>query len=360
MEINFNLSDLNELDNRYKTNLINSIGGLKSANLIGTLNNEGITNLSIVSSVVHIGADPALMGFILRPTSVPRHTYNNIISNKYFTINQVHKNITGKAHFTSARFNENESEFKALELSEEYISAFKAPFVKSSKVKIGLKFHSEHLLANGCRLIIGSVVQLKIAKNALKDNGSIRLDVIDTVGISGLDKYYTAAFFKELPYAKKEEIKKHLSKKHKERPDNIVFNEETKSYDAALRTYNTNVGAPSIKHNDISNWKKTGSNNVNHHLKTKYEQIKLEYEKVMELYEWNQKIYASKFNFEPIVGAIYHLYINKKNVPFLSKIEPHEWKQNYQASFKLNVERIFEKINLNEFRNTGLTLNKLL
>lgn len=356
MEKHFNHSDLESLEKRYKTNLINSISGFKSANLIGTINNNGVTNLSIVSSVVHIGADPALMGFILRPTSAPRHTYNNILANSYFTINQVHKNISGKAHYTSARFEENESEFKALELNEEYIQNITAPFVKESKLKIGLKFHSEHLLANGCRLIIGKVIQINLSQNALNDNGSLNLEVIDTITVSGLNKYYTTKFLEEYPYAKKDEIKKYLSQKPKDRPDNVVFNEKTKSYDAGLKKYSTNIGAPAIKHNDISNWKKTGSNNVNHHLKTKYEDIKKQYEDVVELYEWNQKIYESKFSFEPIVGAVYHLYENDKNKLFLSQIAPHEWKQNYQASFQLNVERIFVKINSYEGINQSTTL----
>ena len=104
MEQYFSEPDINQLEKKYKINLINSIGGFKSANLLGTISSEGITNLSIISSVVHIGADPALMGFILRPTTVPRNSYDNRLKNKTFTINQVNKYIVGKAHFTSAKF----------------------------------------------------------------------------------------------------------------------------------------------------------------------------------------------------------------------------------------------------------------
>lgn len=346
MERNFEQSDLNRLEKKYKTNLINSIGGYKSANLIGTINNEGVTNLSIVSSVVHIGAEPPLLGFIMRPISTPRHTYENIKANDFFTVNQIHENITGKAHFASARFDKNESEFEELQLTAEFKKDIKAPFVKESKIKIGLKFNAEHLISNGCKLVIGEIVNLSIEEEALSNNGMLNLEVINTNAISGLNKYYKGKFTKEFPYAKKDQIKKVLGK---QRPDNVVYNETTKKYDASLKTYNTNVGAPMIKHNDLSNWKKVGSNKVNYHLKAEFELIKEKYDGVIEIYEWNQKIYDCKFNFEPIVGNVYHLYKNSKQELFLSQLGPHEWNKDHQGTFKLNADRIFIKMKDDDF-----------
>jgi flavin reductase (DIM6/NTAB) family NADH-FMN oxidoreductase RutF len=348
MEQYFSKDDLDSLEKRYKVNLINSIGGYKSANLIGSVSEKGVTNVSIVSSVVHLGSDPAMMGFILRPTTVPRHSYSNLIASGVYTINQVHEHIVGKAHFTSARFEENESEFTELQLEEEYVENFSAPFVKQSHIKIGLEFDAEHLLSNGCRLIIGRVVNLCVTKSALNNDGSLRLEVLDTIAVAGLSKYYVGNFVKDYPYAKKDEISTHLSKQAKDRPDNVVFDEKSNKYDAALKHYSTSVGAPAIQHNDLGNWKSIGSSKVNHHLQTKYEDIKAQYEKTLELYKWNQKIYSSKFNFEPITGSIYHLYENDDNKLFLSHIAPHEWNRNYQGSFKLDLDRIFVKIDLDK------------
>lgn len=347
MEEYLNKESFNKLGSRYRANLINSISGYKSANLIGTVNSDGVGNLSIVSSVVHIGSDPSLMGFVLRPTTVPRHTYENILFNNSFTINQVHKGIVGKSHYTSAKFTSDESEFSELQLSEHYIEGFEAPYVKDSKVKIGLTFKEEHLLSNGCRLIIGEVDHLMIEQSALKDDGSVDLGLIDTVAVSGLNQYYLGNFLKEFKYAKKEDIKTYLSKPAKERPDNIVYNTETKTYDAALKKYSTNVGAPFIEYQDLGNWKRVGATKINHHLKTKYEAIKDQYDSVLKLYEWNQIIYSSKFNFEPITGMIYHLYKDASKNFFLSKIGPTEWKKDFQGSFKLNFDRMFEQVNIN-------------
>jgi flavin reductase (DIM6/NTAB) family NADH-FMN oxidoreductase RutF len=346
MEKYFNKSDLNQLEQRYKANLINAIGGYKSANLIGTVNADGISNLCIVSSVVHLGSDPGLMGFILRPTTVPRHTYSNLLHNKSFTINQVHKFIAGRSHFTSAKFNEEESEFSELKLEAEYIDGFEAPFVKESYIKIGLRYEGEYLISNGCRLIIGFIEQVTVDDKCLNENGSLDLEAIDTIALSGQNKYYSGFFFKEFPYARKEDIDNYLTRQPKERPDNVVFNAKTKKYDSALKTYSTNVGAPKIEHQDLGNWKRVSTSKVNHYLKTKHEDIKGQYEKIVELYEWNQIIYDSKFNFEPVMGMIYHLYKSDDEKLFLSKIAPHEWKKDHQGSFKLNADRIFEKVDL--------------
>ena len=348
MEQYFSKNEIENLEVRYKGNLINSISGYKSANLIGTINKAGISNLSIVSSVIHLGSDPALMGFIMRPTSVPRHTYNNLKNNGSFTINQVHENIMGKAHFSSARFEEEESEFAALELTEEYQQDFPAPFVKASHIKIGLKFEDEKLISNGCRLIIGSIQHLIISSSALKKDGSLNLEVIDTVAVAGLNKYYTGKFMKEFPYAKKKDIEEYLTKKPKERPDNVVFNEDTKRYDAGLKAYNTNVGAPSIQHQNLGKWKRIGSTKVNHHLETKFEHIKSQYQDVLDIYEWNQKIYDSKFNFEPITGMNYHLYEKVDGSLFLSIIDPSDWNKKHLGSFKLDEDRIFRKLDPNQ------------
>lgn len=62
-----------------RLNLINSITGIKPANLIETVSEEGISNLAIFSSVVHLGSRPALLGFVSRPSGeIRRHTHENI------------------------------------------------------------------------------------------------------------------------------------------------------------------------------------------------------------------------------------------------------------------------------------------
>ena len=66
--------DIAQLPERQRAAFINCLSGFKSANLVGTVSASGQANLALVSSVVHLGANPPLLAFISRPPSVDRHT----------------------------------------------------------------------------------------------------------------------------------------------------------------------------------------------------------------------------------------------------------------------------------------------
>lgn len=72
------------------------------------------------------GAKPPLMGFIVRPDSVDRHTLSNICNSGYYTINHVTKSIYKRAHQTSARYDADISEFEAVGLTPIYKNNFLA------------------------------------------------------------------------------------------------------------------------------------------------------------------------------------------------------------------------------------------
>jgi hypothetical protein len=121
-------------------------------------------------------------------------------------------------------------------------------------------------------------------------------------------------------------------------PDNVVFTEEN-GYNANALAYPTNVGAPVIKIDNIVDWKNRGIQNVNHEFETKFNELKLEYEKLMQEYEWNDILYNAKYSFEPIVGEIYHLYRANDGTNFLSLIDPNSWNREHIGSFKLNSNK---------------------
>lgn len=202
--INFTSERLKALDKRFRANLINSISGYKSANLIGTISDSGATNLAIFSSVVHLGANPPLLGFILRPIGeIERHTYENIKQNGVYTINHVHENFAEKAHWTSAKFERDESEFEKCGLTEEFIETFAAPFVAESQIKIGLKFVEEiSINLNKTILIIGEIQHVILPENALLESGTVDLNTVADVAISGLDIYHRVEKIETFPYAR--------------------------------------------------------------------------------------------------------------------------------------------------------------
>ncbi|WP_394758958.1 DUF2452 domain-containing protein [Flavobacterium sp.] len=124
----------------------------------------------------------------------------------------------------------------------------------------------------------------------------------------------------------------------KEIPDNVVFSEE-KGYHANILPYATTVGAPVIKTDDVVAWKNRSIHNVNKEFENKFNELKLQYQKLMEEYEWNELVYNAKFSFEPVIGEIYHLYTGHDGVNFLSLISPQEWNKEHIATFKLNSDK---------------------
>lgn len=130
----------------------------------------------------------------------------------------------------------------------------------------------------------------------------------------------------------------------KEKPDQVVFNEDSQEYEANITPYATNVGAPAIKKEDVTTWKNTNISKVNHQFKTQFNSLKKEYDAMMEKFEYNNLIYSSKFSFEPVVGETYHLYESEKSSAFLSLIAPRECSFTHLGTFKLNADKMWEKI----------------
>jgi len=201
--------DIEQLDRITKLKLINSVTGIKPANLIGSVNNNKQTNLAVFSSVVHLGSAPALLGFISRPqTAEVGHTYRNIQENGCYTINHIHPEFIKQAHYTSAKFDANTSEFNSCNLTEEYIEGFKAPFVKESGFKMGMRFvEAMPIKHNGTVLMIGEIEHLIVPDHAIVDN-DVDLEATKSVGISGLNTYYSLEKTNTYPYVRVEDVPK--------------------------------------------------------------------------------------------------------------------------------------------------------
>ena len=198
-----NQSDLDALPQRQRAAFINCLSGYKSANMIGTIGPEGQANLAIVSSVVHLGANPPLLAFINRPPSVDRHTLEYLTHSGYFTINHVHAGIAAAAHQTSARYAREVSEFSAVGLTAEYGSLHPAPYVAESQLKIGLALRDiKPIELNGTVMVIGEIIEVLLPDNALAEDGFVDLAQMDTVTIGGLDGYYRVEPLFRLSYAK--------------------------------------------------------------------------------------------------------------------------------------------------------------
>jgi len=201
--LHYSRKDIDQMDKIFRLNLINSCTGFKSANLLGTKSTTGTPNVAVFSSITHLGSNPPLIGFVLRPTTVPRDTYKNIKETGVFTVNHIHSEIIADAHHSSAKYPENISEFSQTSLEEEYVDGFHAPYVKGAKIRLGCKFLNEYeIKENDTLLLVSEIENLYIDSNIQEEDGWLNLQKADTVTINGLDGYAKPQLLDRFPYAR--------------------------------------------------------------------------------------------------------------------------------------------------------------
>lgn len=185
------LEDILAQDAHYRRAFMNTLPGPRTAHLIGTKGHKGNENLGVFNTVVHLQAAPPMMGFVLRPLTVPRETFHNILASRHYTINTVHGGWLDKAHQCSANYPVGISEFEAVGLTPRYTEEIKAPYVAESPVQIGLEYVEHHQLAGGTTFVIGKVLEVIINESeAIAPSGHINHELLATMTVAGLDRYY--------------------------------------------------------------------------------------------------------------------------------------------------------------------------
>ena len=82
------------------------------------------------------------------------------MDNKIFTVNHVYFDNIKDAHHTSARYPSIISEFDMTGLEKEFIDDFKAPYVKSSKIKLGCKFINKYEIKENNTLLMVAEIHM--------------------------------------------------------------------------------------------------------------------------------------------------------------------------------------------------------
>ena len=200
----FTLAEWQSWERFYRANFINSLTGFKSASLIGTINAQGVPNLGMFSSIVHIGSDPALIGYINRPLAAAPHTLANIKANGLYTVNHIQASFLAQAHQTSAKYPEEVNEFTEVGLTEEYLDGVKVPFVKESPIKYLLSLKEIiPITLNATFLVIGHLEQVLIDPSLQPTaDGFLHLDQAGSICSNGLDAYYKTELIDRYDYAK--------------------------------------------------------------------------------------------------------------------------------------------------------------
>jgi len=195
--------DIAQFEQRYRTAFVNSLEGFRQAVLVGTKSRDNNSNLAIFNSLIHLGANPALLGLINRPDSVQRDTLQNIIETKEYTLNYVRSKEYEKAHQTSARYDKGISEFEKVGFEELYHPFCFAPFVKDAVVSIAMNLEEIiPIKINDTVMIVGSIKQVLIASEMIETDGFVALSKEDVLISQGLDAYFVSKPIGRLPYAK--------------------------------------------------------------------------------------------------------------------------------------------------------------
>lgn len=188
----------------YRANFINSLTGFKSVSLIGTVNRESKPNLAVFSSIVHLGSDPALVGYINRPIAAAPHTMANIEATGVYSINHIQPSFVDKAHQASAKYDQGISEFDATGLTPVFRENIKAPFVAESNIQYALSLlEIVPISHNNTFLVIGAITDVFLVdKSLVLKDGFIPIEKSGSIMSLGADGYYSAQPIGRFAYAK--------------------------------------------------------------------------------------------------------------------------------------------------------------
>jgi hypothetical protein len=126
-------------------------------------------------------------------------------------------------------------------------------------------------------------------------------------------------------------------KAKKDKPDQVVDSPEAMSYP-------TNVGAPAFTIPAVLSHKQDRGINATNLLQTKFDELKEEYFRLVQLAEDTELVYQATYNFIPKVGGTYHLYSDTNDKLFLSMIEPEKWTHmSHYGSFKFTSDNTWER-----------------
>lgn len=197
------LDEIQRWERFYRANFVNSLSGFKPVNLISTINKDGIANLGVFCNVVHIGADPAYIGFINRPIDAAPHTLTNIRANGLYSINHIHPDFVSKAHQCSAKYPDAVNEYTEVGLTAEYKLSLAVPFVKESRVQYAMELSEIlPLKMNNTFFVIGKLMHAFVDEDIIGADGLIKLQEAGSMVSLGTDAYYTAEPFSRFQYAK--------------------------------------------------------------------------------------------------------------------------------------------------------------
>lgn len=110
--------------------------------------------------------------------------------------------------------------------------------------------------------------------------------------------------------------------------------------------YPTSTQGPAIVPNDLSGFRSRGLSQTEKRLRQELVELHEQYSRAVDRFNWNQLVYHAEFRFEPVIGQVYHLYRDAKGKYLLSMVEPGQWQYDHVGSFRLNLDRAWEVVEI--------------
>ncbi|WP_124979999.1 flavin reductase family protein [Nonlabens xiamenensis] len=201
--IHYSLDQIQHMERFDRANLVNCITGFKSANLLATRSKDGVDNVAIFSSVLHLGSDPALFGFVQRPLGHGAgNTYKNLKETGEISLNHVSQDLVTKAHQSSAKYDPNISEFEVLGIERLDREPHEVPFVQAAPVQVAAVYENEYFLQeNKCIFVICRITDIYLDKGLQSKDGWVDLTAAGSMVVNGLDGYASAKGGTRFSYA---------------------------------------------------------------------------------------------------------------------------------------------------------------
>ncbi|MCS7152992.1 MAG: flavin reductase family protein [Bacteroidia bacterium] len=200
----YSAQDLEAAERSWRINFINCIVGAKNLHLLLTRSSNGTYNAAIFNSGIHIGSSPPYIGFLLRPTTTPRHTYENLKAYPYATMNAVTESFYQQAHRTHVKLPYGESEIERFGLHLHWEKGEDLPYVGGSPLRARLRLAEEHLIkVNQTRLLVFAIEKVHLSVEPGGD-GFFRLDEMGVIAGSGCDAYWRLQYIGREPMERRE------------------------------------------------------------------------------------------------------------------------------------------------------------
>lgn len=161
--------DLQAMPKRQRTEFVQGLSGIKS--LFAIISSDGDTlNIAPFNSIVHISSNPARIGYISRPDNAHRHTLQNIIEKKSFSINSVSEDHLEEVVKCSEKLPSSQSEFEGKSIKPTDSNDYGVPGMDQADVQIFCEYEEHVKIPSSDGLLVVGRIKAVLIRDAFYED----------------------------------------------------------------------------------------------------------------------------------------------------------------------------------------------